>query len=218
MTPQGDMKMYRMPAPTQSNPPLVPESKVTVAVIGMMLTGTGSIYDLDHAGSWRGYVQPRVAFILDVPESVEDGPKPIDVRMAAEHVENIRRILNPSVADLAALFEVSRQAIYKWLAGTAIPEEGKFERIRTLSQIADRLNAAGIARAGALLKMKAFDGRSLMDLIRSGENRDEHLERLMTEAKAMEQAYGRSGLATTRSRPTLDWQSDISIPGSSERA
>ena len=140
-----------------------------------------------------------------------------DVRMAAEHLENIRLVLHPPVADLAALFEVSRQAIYKWLAGTSTPEEGKFERVRTLSQIADRLHAAGIARAGTLMKMKAFNGRSLMDLIRSGENRDEHLDRLITEARAMERAYGRTGLATTRSRPTRDWQSDISIPGSAER-
>lgn len=217
MIPQGDVKMFCPPVPTQPNPTLLTGSMVTFAVIGMVLAGTGTVYDLGHAKAWRGYVQPRVAFILDAGEGAVDGVEPLDVRMAAEHLENIRRVLHPPVADLAALFEVSRQAIYKWLAGTSTPEEGKFERVRTLSQIADRLHAAGIARAGTLMKMKAFNGRSLMDLIRSGENRDEHLDRLITEARAMERAYGRTGLATTRSRPTRDWQSDISIPGSAER-
>jgi hypothetical protein len=209
--------MFRPPVPTQPNPPLVPGSRVTFAVIGLVLAGTGTVYDTGHTKAWRSYVQPRVAFILDAGEGTEDGTEPLDVRVAAEHLENIRRVLHPPVADLAALFEVSRQAIYKWLAGTSIPEEAKLGRIRTLSQVADRVHVAGIARAGTLLTMKAFNGRSLMDLIRCGENRDEHLDRLITEARAMERAYGRSGLATTRSRPTRDWQSDISIPGSAER-
>lgn len=217
MIPGGEVKMFRTPVHTEPNPPLELGSRVTFAVIGMVHAGTGTVYDLGHAKAWRGYVQPRVAFVLDTTESAVDGTEHLDVRVAAEHLENIRRILHPPVADLATLFEVSRQAIYKWLAGTSTPEEGKFERVRTVSQIADRLQAAGIARAGTLLKMKGFNGRSLMDLVRSGENRDEHLDRLITEARAMEHAYGQSGLATTRSRPTRDWQSDISIPGSAER-
>ncbi len=74
-----------------------------------------------------------------------------------------------------------------------------------------------MARAGALLKMKAFAGRSLMDLIKSGENRSEHVAALISEAKAMEASYKQSGLATSKSKSSSDWQSSISIPGSSER-
>jgi hypothetical protein len=34
----------------------------------------------------------------------------------------------------------------------------------------------------------------------------------------MESSYKLSGLATSKSKPTSDWKSSISIPGSSERA
>lgn len=56
-----------------------------------------------------------------------------------------------------------------------------------------------------------------MDLIKSGENRHEHVAALISEAKEMESSYNQSGLANSKSKPTSDWQSSVSIPGSSER-
>jgi transcriptional regulator with XRE-family HTH domain len=210
--------MYSIPVSTRHVQPVLPPAKTAFAVIGTIVVGTGSVYGLDRTEFWRHHIQPRVPFILDAADaSGSDAQRP-DVRNASEHIESIRNVLNPAIADLAGLFDVSRQAIYKWLSGNATPEPDKLNRIAELSRIADAFQAAGVSRAGALLKMKAFDGRSLMDLIKSGENRSEHVAALISEAKAMEASYKQSGLATSKSKSSSDWQSAISIPGSSERA
>ena len=125
-------------------------------------------------------------------------------------------MLNPAIAGLAVLFDVSQQTIYKWLSGHSTPEPDKLDGVLGLSRIADALHAAGVSRAGSIVKMKTFAGRSLLDVIKSGENRSEHVAVLISEAKAMEQAYKRSGLENSKSDPSSDWQSFISIPGSSE--
>lgn len=197
---------------TANEPPRLP----AVALISTILLGTGSIYGVERAEQWRHYLQPRVPFILDDAASGEVAGRP-DVRTPAEHIENIRSVLNPSVADLAAIFDVSRQAIYKWLSSDSTPEPEKNARIVELSRIADDIRAAGVSRAGSLLKMKTFGGQSLMDLMMAGKNRAEHVAALVAEAKAMEAAYTSSGLSNSKAKPTNDWQSSVSIPGAAER-
>ena len=209
--------MYFTPVSPQPTQPVLPVAKVTFAVIGTILFGTGSVYALDRAESWRHHIQPRVPFIVDAANAQVDNAARPDVRTASEHIQSIRSVLNPAIADLAGLFDVSRQAIYKWLSGDSTPEPDKLKRIVELSKIADAFQAAGVSRAGTLLKMQAFAGLSLMDLIKSGENRSEHVAALISEAKAMEASYKQSGLEKSKSEPSSDWQSSISIPGSSER-
>ncbi|EQD72674.1 repressor protein from prophage [mine drainage metagenome] len=82
--------------------------------------------------------------------------------------------------------------------------------------MADDFRKSEVLRAGSLLKMKTFDGRSLMDLFRSGESSDEHVKTLIIEAKAMENSYKKSGLSSSKAKSTSDWQSYLSIPGSIE--
>ncbi|WAR44952.1 helix-turn-helix domain-containing protein [Methylomonas rapida] len=208
--------MYTTQTGTQ---PLQPSNHTKTAffVISTLLVGTGTAYSMDRTEEWRHHIQPRVAFVVDkVPEST-DLPATPDVRTAVEHIDNIRSVLNPSVADLANLFDISRQAIYKWLSGDSIPEPEKLDRIVKLSQIADDFNAEKISRAGSLLKMKTFNGRSLMDLLKAGEDCTMQVTALIKEAKAMEVSYQRSGLANSKAKLTSDWQSYLSIPGSSEQ-
>ena len=140
-----------------------------------------------------------------------------DVRTVPEHIENIRGTLNPKMADLAAIFDVSRQAIYKWISRDTTPEDETIHRVLQLSRISDQFREANVSRAETLLKMKTFDGHSLMDLIQSGENTDEHINALINEARAMESSYINSRLADSKAIPTDDWLSSISIPGSFEK-
>ena len=209
--------MYPIPISTQPMQPVWPTVKAAFVVISTILVGTGSVYALDRTESWRHHIQPRVPFILEAAGTLIGNTERPDVRTASEHIESIRNVLNPAIADLAGLFDVSRQAIYKWLSGDSTPESNKLNRIVELSGIADAFQAAGVSRVGALLKMKAFAGQSLMDLIKSGENRSEHVAALINEAKVMEASYKQSGLTTSKSKSSSDWQSSISIPGSSER-
>ncbi|MGK2941384.1 MAG: helix-turn-helix domain-containing protein [Immundisolibacter sp.] len=192
-----------------------PKGAATWAVLGSVLTlaGTGSAYDISRATDWRTLVQHRVPLIIDVEApSGSPAPRP-DVRTAAEHIANIRQVLNPAIADLASVLGVSRQAIYKWIGGDVSPERDKLERICTLSHVADAFRGAGVSRASALLKVKAFDGRSLMDLVAGGEFLPKHVQALIAEARVMEAAYDRSGLARAKAKPTQDWQTELSVPG-----
>ena len=210
--------MYAMPTTTRFIQPIGAASTATVAVISTLLVGTGSIYDLRRTETWRHHIQARVPFVVDAASDPHQDARRPDVRTAAEHIENIRNVLNPAVSDLATLFDVSRQAIYKWLAGTSTPEPEKLDRIGALSQVADAFRNAGVSRAGSLLKMKAFEGKSLLDLFKSGENRPEHIVALIDEAKLMEASYRQSGLASSKAKPTSDWQSYFSIPGAPEQS
>lgn len=208
--------MYEIPVATRPVQPIGSASKTAFAVISTVILGTGSIYGLDRADAWRKHMQPRVPFILDTEIFTLDSTERPEVRSASEHIENIRSVLNTSVVDLAAIFDVSRQSVYKWLAGSSTPEDEKLPLIISLSHIADAFHAAGVSRAGSLLKMKSFSGRSLMDIFRSGESCEGHITALINEAKAMENSYKLSGLASTKSSPTSDWRASFSIPGSSE--
>jgi transcriptional regulator with XRE-family HTH domain len=190
--------------------------KTAFTIINRVVVGTGSTYGADRIEKWSGHIQPRVSIIFYNPVATVKHRLVLDVRTSVEHIENIRSVLNPSVSDLAGLFDVTRQAVYKWLSGDSIPEPDKLNRIVKLSEIADTFNAAKISRAGSLLKMKAFNGQSLMDLLKTGDDCTAQVLALISEAKAMEASYQKSGLAASKAKPTNDWQAYVSIPGSIE--
>lgn len=143
--------------------------------------------------------------------------KKADVRNHCEHLENIRSVFKPAISDLASIFGVTRQCIYKWLSGDSNPESDNLDQIRNLSQVADAFQSANVKRADNLLKMKAFDGgTSLIDIVKTGKDWNEAVKILIEESLAMENAYKASGLADSKAKPTADWQSYISIPNSFE--
>ena len=195
--------------------PRLPLHSVAQTAFVVMLVGTGSAYAMDRLDTWRPYLQHRVPFISEVGLQ-SSGAERVDVRTPLEHLENIRTVLNPAVSDLASVFDVSRQAIYKWLSNDSKPEPEKLARVQALSQIADAFKDAGVVRAGSLLKMKTFGDRSLMDIVKAGADWREAVDVLIAESRAMESAYERSGLAKSKAKPTSDWQTSQSIPASRE--
>jgi hypothetical protein len=195
--------------------PLQPLKNAAQTAFVVMLVGTGSAYAIARFDAWRPHLQHRVSFIPEVGMQ-RNGVERVDVRTPLEHLENIRTVLNPAVSDLAFVFDVSRQAIYKWLSSESKPEPEKLARVQALSQIADAFKEAGVVRAGSLLKVKTFGDRSLMDTVKAGEEWHEAVDLLIAESYAMERAYDRSGLAKSRARSTSDWQTAQSIPASRE--
>lgn len=206
--------MYTTTLPAHRSMPIPQPMGAAVVVIACALGGTGSVFDLSHANEWGKMLDTRVPY-FDVQTTDANAARP-DIRSAAEHLANIRQVLNPAIADLATAFGVSRQAIYKWIGGESTPEDDKLERIRALSLAADAFQEAGVTRASSLLKMKAFEGRSLLDLVAAGQLVPEHTQTLIAEAQAMDAAYSRSGLAKSKAAPSDDWRAELSIPGSSE--
>lgn len=206
--------MYSTTLPVRRSMPIPQPMGAAFVVIACALSGTGSVFALSHANEWGKMLDTRVPY-FDVQTTDADATRP-DIRSAAEHLANIRQVLNPAIADLATVFGVSRQAIYKWIGGESTPEDDKLERIRALSLAADAFQKAGVTRASSLLKMKAFEGRSLLDLVAAGQLAPEHTQTLIAEAQAMDAAYSRSGLAKSKATPSDDWRAELSIPGSSE--
>lgn len=200
--------------PARRSMPIPQPVGAAVVVMAWALSGTGSVFALSHANEWGKMLDTRVPY-FDVQTANVGVARP-DIRSAAEHLANIRQTLNPAIADLATVFGVSRQAIYKWIGGESTPEADKLERIRSLSLAADAFQKAEVTRASSLLKMKAFDGRSLLDLVAAGHLAPEHTQMLIAEAQAMDAAYSRSGLAKSKAAPSDDWRAELSIPGSSE--
>lgn len=214
--------MYSAHSPAQRPMPFAaPIRAATTAAFALLgsalaVGGTGSVFDISRAGDWhwRRMLETRVPIRVDVTDDGQEQHP--DLRSASDHIANIRQVLNPAVADLATVFGVSRQAIYKWIGREATPEPDKFERILVISHAADAFRGAGVARASSLLKMKVFEGRSLLDLAAAGQLRPSHIQLLIAEAEAMDAAYDRSGLAKSGAKPSNDWRAEVSIPGSSE--
>ena len=206
--------MYTTTLSAYRSTPIPQPMGAAVAVIACALGGTGSVFALSHANEWSKMLDTRVPY-FDIQMTDADAARP-DIRSAAEHLANIRQVLNPAIADLATAFGVSRQAIYKWIGGESTPEDDRLERIRALSLAADAFQKAGVTRASSLLKMKAFEGRSLLDLVAARQLVAEHTQTLVAEAQAMDAAYSRSGLAKSKAAPSDDWRAELSIPGSSE--
>jgi len=206
--------MYAATLPVRPPMPVPRPVGTAVVVIACVLGGTGSVFDLSHASQWGKILDTRVPN-FDIKTTDTDASRP-DIRSAAEHLANIRQVFNPAIADLATVFGVSRQAIYKWIGGESTPEDDRMGRIQALSLAADAFRNADVARAASLLKMKAFEGRSLLDLVADGQLSPEHTQVLIAEAQAMDAAYSRSGLAQSKAAPSDDWRAELSIPGSSE--
>ncbi len=178
---------------------------------------SGGVLDIDRASDldWQLMIRRWVAIDV-VPSSYWEHYRPHpEMRAPAEHLAHIRRVLNPPIVDLASVFGVSRQAVYKWFGGTVTPETDKLKRIHALSRVADAFLAARIPprRASALVKMKIFAGRALMDLVAEDTLDPKHIQTLIDEAEAMDAAYNRSGLTRTKAKPSDDWKSELSIPG-----
>lgn len=186
------------------------------AVISTVVIGTGTVYQVERNAQWQYYVKQRVPFSFESPRQVQYLPSGIDTRSSSEHLSNIKEVFDLTVSWLASLLDVSRQSVYKWSSNRAQPEEGKAKVLNDLSRAADSFRDAGVVRAGSLLKMKAFDGKSLADLILSGEDCSDHICTLIAESKAMEKAYRLSRLPQKTTLPISEWQSLISIPGSIE--
>lgn len=181
-------------------------------IIRLITDGSGSGFAGTKEAKffWKGR---SPVSIEDVDDQGNSSINQLDVRTVQQHLENIRNVLRPAITDLATVCGVSRQAVYKWLGGETTPESDKGQRIQTLSHAADSFRDAGIIHASSLWKMKLFAGHSLMDLVANDELSLTHIQSLIDEAKTMQAAYDRSGLATSKAKPSEDWRSEISVPG-----
>lgn len=187
--------------------------RTAVVVIGIFM-GTGSTaapIGVDRITSYTKMKAEKQHTVV-AKKFVSDG---VDVRGPLQHLENIKQVLSLPVSETAGVFGVTRQSIYKWMAGTT-PDHDKVDKIVELSRIADIFRSESVSRPADLLRMKAFEGRSVLDMIKNGEDYSQHLAILIDESKAMDDAYKASGIANLQHRRTEDWKATVSIPFSDE--
>ncbi|MCF5855609.1 helix-turn-helix domain-containing protein [Aeromonas veronii] len=211
-------RYYPEPTAVASPESNIRKSVFSYASIGFVAFGTGSslVVDKEYEGLWSHPIKSRVAFWGDGIHiyTIEENAHQVDLRPISEHFANIRAVLSPSVSDLAKVFGVTRQAVYKWISGSAEPEPNNAIKIKRLSEIADMVNSSGVKNKDYLLTIKAFDGMSVLDLLsNNGSVEDSQIEALLKEAKIMENT---SSAISGKGNPTNDWLSSESIPGSAE--
>ncbi|MCG7368200.1 XRE family transcriptional regulator [Pantoea sp. ACRSH] len=194
----------------------------TVIATAFLLSGTGSSYFVEDLPQWMEYVKPRVhqEFNLDGIDLRygDTGANDVEVRTIAQHLENIRNVINPSMSELARDLGVTRQALYKWVSGEFLPEDKKNEQyILTLSRISDEFVKANVTDAKNLSKIKAFNGLTILDIVKNGGDWLEAVSTLIDESKARkseaDQVIGRE----TKAKSTDSWKSYVSIPSADVR-
>lgn len=129
------------------------------------------------------------------------------IRTPLEHLNNICTILNRPISQISNICNISRQIVYKWLAQNERPDSNNIKYICTLSYVADEFKKAGVMRFSSLLTVRAFNGLSIMDIIKAGRSYREPLKRLIKEARLIEDAYNRSGLGFLQKETYKDWKS-----------
>lgn len=190
-----------------------------VSLISHAMHGTGSRFPVDQMSDWSRLLAGRgsLQLVTTAPLPSNSSRTPAaDLRTAAEHLVNIREVFRSAISDLADAFGVSRQAVYKWLASDAEPEQDRLQRIQALSRAADRFRKERIDRASLLVKMKVKDRKTLLDFIATGADITEVVETLITEAKLMREAHNQLGLNQSKTRPNESWRAEMSVPGSPE--
>ncbi|HBR0793111.1 helix-turn-helix domain-containing protein [Klebsiella quasivariicola] len=190
-----------------------------IVASSLFLSSTGSNFSVKDVNQWRGYVQPKVQFGLSksgTESEVENDV--VDIRTISDHLNNVRNTLAPSMSELAKDLGITRQALYKWLSGESQPDDiEKASYIIELSRLSDRFNEAGIVNAKLMAKMKAFDGFSIIDLIKRGDNWQQSVSTLIEEARNLKDAGVKANLTGSKASSTDGWMSSVSIPGSGVR-
>lgn len=192
---------------------VAPTVTKVAAFASCLLAGTGASYPVDTFDSWRQYVQPRVQFPFESKPAIFTDAV-LDLRDTAQHLSNVRDVLSPSMSELAKELGVTRQALYKWLSAESQPDSPeKTDHIRRLSIVADMFRANGLSNGKALAKVRAFEGATLLDMVKLSPDWYSQAKIFVSEAIAMKESAKNSGLMSSKSQSSADWSDSESVPG-----
>lgn len=94
---------------------------------------------------------------------------PADTRSVRDHLLNVRDTFRLNMTELAQIFGVTRPAVYSWLEGVEPKPEAR-TLILNLSRLADRFAKVGIERPELYFRRPMFNGKSIVDLLKAGQN------------------------------------------------
>jgi hypothetical protein len=149
------------------------------------------------------------------PVQIQTPEKPVPMVYAlspAQLLSGIRDVLALRMSEVAQIFGVSRRAAYDWLEGVT-PKSEKMAKIYKLSKQAEELKAAGITNIEHYVHRPVDSGRSLLDLLNSGENVATAIS--VIKRTASEEARNRMQLGRRTSdtnTPSVDEFDEVSTP------
>jgi hypothetical protein len=150
--------------PRQATPQEREPDRIIALTLDTLTKGTAGAYpevfDFQKIVDFRGPVQ-----VMNVEKQVKVAVAP----STAQLLLNVRDVFALRMSELAQIFGVSRRAAYDWLEG-ATPKPETVMRIYTLNRYAEELKTAGIAHIEHFINRPVVSGRSLLDLLKSGEN------------------------------------------------
>jgi transcriptional regulator with XRE-family HTH domain len=131
----------------------------TAAIAFAFMAGTGGLTTAEYLQQRgdRGYKFVQIPAVVGLN---------VGVRLPVENLKNIKAAFKPSMAELASVLQVSRQALYNWMAGEN-PSPECADRLEDLAKAAELVAAHGLD-SPYLLRRKIRDGKSLMEIIRDG--------------------------------------------------
>ena len=147
-------------------PPWASKSTACVSLYDRLIEGTGGFFTTENIGQLLGWMTPLVIDIRKAPQT-----RSADARSIRDHLLNVRDIFRLNMTDLAHIFNVTRQAVYGWLEDVEPKPEARSLILR-LSQAADRLAKASVERPDLYVRRPMFDGKSLVDFLKTGQNLD----------------------------------------------
>lgn len=156
----------------QIHRPIQP-SKAQLGVVGMtclaFMAGTGGIFSVE------GQANPSVqkwgyhSLLNRKNLGFAQDEQAHQVKTVSEQLLNIRESFGLSVAGLASLFQVTRPTIYSWLDNQNLKTDA-YQKIEKLNKIADTFTALNLERPDLLVNRPLFLGKSLVDLLKNGED------------------------------------------------
>jgi hypothetical protein len=130
----------------------------------------------------------------------------------ADDLYQIRRVLRPSVTDLAKALGVSRQAIYDWQAGRPIAAEN-VARLQDIARAADVFAREGLQADAQVMRRPISNGGNFFDIIRDGGSAESAARTLIDmvrrELNQRERLKARLG---NRVRPSRNDFEDVGAP------
>jgi hypothetical protein len=178
-----------------------------------LLVGTGGVAHAEFIAERgdRGYRLPGLEYLGARGRSHRASTK-----TAAQNISRVREFFGVSITELAALFRVSRQAIYNWQAGQSISVEN-LTQLSELANAADFLSAEGLQDKQTLGRRKLPGGRTFFEAIYGGESAKSAASRLVSLVRHETAQRARISDRLANRAPKGDAYDDVGAPHLNER-
>lgn len=186
-----------------------------VAEIGIgasliFFTGTGYFEYSPQTYQQHYLSQTGCELFIDDSDAVNEGNTRVGaVNCAHFCLDNIKKIINPTISELAKCLNVSRQAVYKWMNGEQ-PAVERMELLADISNAADMFAQSGIPVTGYNLNRKFIQGKNFFEAVHDGISACEYAQVMIRVLKEEMEQRARLPERLSR-RPVHTINSDIDI-------